>query len=626
MNRFSKIVALGLTLTASAALAGPADNSLVVGAGQEPRVLGGDFLNVISNQSIKVEIENYLFAPLMTLGLDSQPVAVQVTEVPTLANRRIRVTDVGGGKRRLEIDLTLKPNLRWSDGDALDTDDVAFLVEVAKTKGMALNNPDFWDRFTLRVRDKQNFTAVFEPAYYYDATLSMAGNFTAPSHIMRAEWERVKAAAAPLNPDRDAQRLNELYRNFFLQFSSNQAINAGRMVYSGPFRVTRWTSNSSIEMVRNPNYNAMTPQGGAGNYVQRVVYRIIQNTNSLLVAILGGGIDATSTVGISADQARSKQLTSRAAGRFDIWAIPGAIWEHIDVNKFTNVQRVRDLTLDDKRTRQALLHAINRDAWVQAFFDGAEPVAHTWIAPSNPLFNPNVARYPFNQARARELLAAVGWRPGPDGILQRTVDGRTVRFELEYVTTAGNAIRERTQQLFIEQWRQVGIAVRTANAPSAVVFADDFIQRGEEGKWLFFMFAWVSGLGEDGNLFQFRNLNTNAQLVPTKDNNYAGQNIGNWRNEEFDRLTSQGVIEFDEARRKQLFARAQEIWADELPALPLRFRSNFLVVRNGLVNYVAATYSGGNGYPAWNAWEIGWASRGAVKRWDQAQAGGIAIK
>ncbi len=624
MNRLNKFAVLGLTLLAGAALAGPADNSLVVGTSQEPRVLGGDFLNVISNQSIKVEIENYLFAPLIVQNLRAENEAVLATEVPTLQNRRLRVTDIGGGKRRLEIDITLKPNLRWSDGAPLTTDDFAFFFEVGKAKGMPLINPDYWERVNLRVRDRQNMTVIFEPAYYYDTYGSPMGY--APAHIMRAEWERVKAAAAPLNPDRDAQRLNELYRNFFQQFSSNQAINAGRMVYSGPFKVRRWVSNSSIELERNPNFTAIVPQGGADKYVQRVVYRVIQNTNSLLVAILGGGIDATSTVGITADQARSRQLTSRAAGRFDIWAIPGAIWEHIDINKFTNVQRVRDLTLDDKRTRQALLHAINREAWVQAFFDGTEPVSHTWVAPTNPLFNPNVKKYEYNPARARELLAQVGWRPGPDGILQRTVDGRTVRFELDWVTTAGQAIRERTQQLFIEQWRQVGIAVRTNNAPSAVVFADDFIQRAEEGKWLMFMFAWVSSLAEDGSLFQFKNLNTGAQQVPSKENNYAGQNIGNWRNDEFDRLTSQAVLEFDEARRKQLFARAQEIWAEELPALPLRFRSNFLVVRNGLVNYVASTYSGGNGYPGWNAWEIGWASRGAVKRHDQAQAGGIAIK
>lgn len=618
MKRLEKLAVLGLALS-GLALAGPADNSLVVGASQEPTVLGGDFLNVISNQAIKAEMENYLFAPLITLDLDSENTAVLVTEVPTTANRRIRSTDIGGGKRRLEIDLTLRNGLRWSDGDALDTDDIAFYYEVGKSKGMPVLNPDYWERVNLRVRDKQNFTVIFEPAYYYDTIGSPIAY--APVHRMGAEWNRVKAAVAPLDVDKDAQRINELYRNFFQQFSTPQAVNAGRMAYSGPFRATRWTANSAVEMTRNPNF-AIVPQGGADKYVQKVTYRFIQNTNSLLVAVLGGGIDVTSSVALSLDQARSPQLTSRAAGRFEVWSIPGSIWEHIDINKFTTVERVRELGLEDKRTRQAMLHALNREAWVQAFFAGAEPVSHAWITPTNPLYNPNVRKYDYNPARARELLAEMGWRPGSDGILTRTVGGKAVRFEIEYVTTAGNAIRERTQQLFAEQWRQVGIAVRINNAPSSVVFADDFSQRASEGRWTgMFMFAWISGLAEDGALFQNRNLNTGAISVPTKENNYAGQNIGGWRNDEFDRLTSQGVIEFDEARRKQLFARAQEIWADELPALPLRFRANPLVVRVGLVNYVASTYSGTNGYPAWNAHEIGWTSRGAVKTTDQAKYG-----
>ncbi|MER3452042.1 MAG: diguanylate phosphodiesterase, partial [Thermus sp.] len=70
----------------------------------------------------------------------------------------------------------------------------------------------------------------------------------------------------------------------------------------------------------------------------------------------------------------------------------------------------------------------------KAFFDGLQPVAHTWIAPVNPLHNPNLKKYPYDPKKAEELLAQMGWRKGPDGILQRTVGGRTVRFEIEYVT------------------------------------------------------------------------------------------------------------------------------------------------------------------------------------------------
>jgi len=616
MRKLGKLAVLGLTAM-GLALAGPQDNSLVIGASQEPRVLAGDFLSIISNQAIKSEIEGYLFAPFIGFNADSQNFPVLATEVPTQQNGRLRVTDIGGGKKRLEMDLTIRPDARWSDGKPITTEDVQFYFEVGKAKGMPVLNPDYWERVSLKVKDARNFTVIFESAYYYDTYGSPIGY--APKHIMGAEWEKVKAAARNLDPDKDAEKLNELYRNFFLKFSTPQALNRGAMVYSGPFKLKRWVPGNSVEMERNPNF-PIKPEGGESRYVQKVVYRFIQNTNSLLVAVIGGSIDATSSVSLTFDQARSRQLTSRAPGRFDIWFVPGAIWEHIDINKFENCQTVRDLGLNDKRTRQAILHALNREGLVKAFFDGLQPVAHTWIAPVNPLFNPNVRKYEFDLKKAEALLAEMGWRKGPDGILQRTVGGRTVRFEIEYVTTAGNAIRERTQQFFAEDLKKIGIAVKINNAPSAVVFADDYTQRASECKWTgMFEFAWVSNLQEDGGLFQYRNLNTGAIMVPTKENNYQGQNIGGWRNDEFDRLTSQAVLEFDEAKRKQLFARAQEIWAEELPALPLYFRANPYVVRKGLVNYVASAYAGGYGYPGWNAWEIGWESRGAVKKWDQAK-------
>ena len=616
MKHIGKLAVLVLTLS-GLALAGPGDNSLVIGASQEPKVLQGDFLSVISGQAIKAEVEQYLLAPLINVNLDSENEAVLVTEVPTLANKRLRFADLGQGKRRVEMDLTLKSGLKWSDGVVFSTDDVKFYYDVGKAKAMPVGNPDYWERVKLTVKDKLNFTVTFEPAYYYDTIGSPIGY--APAHIMKEEWAKTEAAAKSLDPDKDAEKLNELYRGFFLKFSTPQYLNTGRMPSMGAFKFSRWVPNSTLDLVRNPNF-AIVPQGGADKYVQKVSYRFIQNTNSLLVAIMGGGIDVTSSVALTFDQGRSKQLTSRAPGRFDIWFVPGAIWEHIDVNKFASVQTVKDLGLDDVRTRQAILYALNREGLVKAFFDGLQPVAHTWIAPVNALFNPNVQKYEYNPKKAEELLAAMGWKKGADGILTRTVGGRTVRFEIEFVTTAGAAVRERTQQFFAENLKTVGIAVKINNAPSSVVFSDEFILRASEGAWKgFFEFAWVSSLAEDGSLFQYKNLNTGAVQVPTKENNYAGQNVGGWKNDEFDRLTSAGVIEFDDAKRKVLFAQAQEIWAKEIPALPLYFRSNPYVVRKGLTNYVAAAYSGGNGYPGWNAWEIGWESRGAQKKYDQAK-------
>ncbi|RDI96250.1 peptide ABC transporter substrate-binding protein [Meiothermus sp. QL-1] len=610
-----KKVALSLWFLAGLALAGPQDNSLVIGAAQEPRALAGDVVNAISNQSIKFEIENFLFAPLVQTNRDLEIIPVVVTEVPTLQNGRVRFTNIRPGVRRLELDYTIRPDAVWSDGRPISTEDVALWFEMGKTKGVPSTAVDFFERATLRVRDGRNFTVVLEPAYFYDLEVNQV-NY-APNHIMRQEWERAKAAAAQTS---DAARQAEIFRNFFTQFSSPQFLNSGRMVYSGPFTLVRWVPGSSIEMQRNPRF-WIKPPGGEDKYVQRVVYRIIQNTNSLLVAILGGGIDAASSVSITFDQARSRQLLSRAPGRFEIWAVSTPFFEHIEINQFSNVQRVRDLMLDNVKTRQALIYAMNREGITKAFFDGLYTVAPTWVSPQNPMFNPNVTRYPYNPERARQLLAELGWRPGPDGILQRTVDGRTVRFELEWATTAGNAVRERIQQFVAENYRQVGIAVRVNNAPSAVLLSAQYRSRAQEGTWTGFLhFAFSMGQADDGVRSACRDDEGRVIYVPTRENGFRGLNFGGWCNEEFDRLRNQAAVEFDVNRRKQLFARMQEIWANEVAMIPLYFVADARVFRSGLVNYVSSTFAS-SAYPTIEPWLIGWQSRGAQKVYDQAKYG-----
>jgi peptide/nickel transport system substrate-binding protein len=110
------------------------------------------------------------------------------------------VKDIGGGKKRIEMDLTIRPDASWSDGKPITTEDVQFYFEVGKAKGMPVLNPDYWERVGLQVKDARNFTVIFEPAYYYDTYGSPIGY--APKHIMGAEWEKVKAAARAWTPIR----------------------------------------------------------------------------------------------------------------------------------------------------------------------------------------------------------------------------------------------------------------------------------------------------------------------------------------------------------------------------------------------------------------------------------------
>ncbi len=614
-NWLRQIGILAAVVLMGLAFAGPRDNSLVVGASQEPRVLG-DFWAFVTSQAIASEIENYLWAGLEFIDQDGNDQPYLATEVPTVENGRVKVTELGEGKKRIEIHYTLRDDIYWSDGHPITSKDVAFFYEVGKFPGAPVQDPSYWSRLGLKVLDDKNFVVSFEPAYFYDLVGSAIG--LAPEHVMRAEWEKTKAEIKKLDPKKDAAKITELFQGFVSKFATPKALNGGSLVYSGPFVLKRWTPNSALEMARNDKF-FITPPGGADKYVQRVVYRFIQDTNALLVAILGGSIDATSSVSLTFDQARAPQLTRRAKGRFDIWMVPGVIWEHAEVNKFKNVQTVSDLMLYKKETRQALAYAMNREGLVKAFFDGLQPVAHTWVHFQDPNYNPNVKKYPYDPEKAKKILAELGWKDSDgDGYLDRTVDGRKVTFEIEYVTTAGNRIRERTQVFFQNDLKKVGIKVKINNAPSSVVFSNDFFSKAYDGRWKgLFEFAWLFGIVDDASVFTCKDYITGDVYVPTPENNYSGVNFG-WCNDEFDKLRAQAMVEFDAAKRKKLWQRMQEIWAEELPAIPYYWRSSPYVMKKGLVNYIASTFHGSFGYPSTQAWLIGWEQNGAKKIYDQA--------
>ena len=611
MYRF--VMTLVLALTLGLAFAGPQDNSLAIGTAQEPVVLG-DLLVIVSSLAIESEIELWIFDGLYHINLDAELEPNMATEVATVDNGRMVITEIGEGEARVEMHLTLRDDLRWSDGHPITTADVAFAYEMSQSPGVPLRSPDYYSRLNVEVIDDLNFRVTLEPAQSSDLVQSPIS--VLPEHVMREAWDEAVQAVSALDPEVDAPRITEIYQGVITEFGSSSAINEGRMVYSGPFVPVRWTPGSALQFQRNPHY--FNHPENAEAYLQSVEYRIIGDTNALLFAIITGAVEVTSSVSIDFAQALSPQVTARAADRYDIWFVPSATWEHLEVNQFSHVQQVADLQLDDVRTRRALIHAMDREAMVDALFDGLQPVSHSNVAPFDRIYNPDVVQYDYDPELSTALLSELGWTPGADGILQRTTaDGRTVRFELEFVTTAGNAVRERQQQFIAEDLRQVGIDVRINNAPASVVFSADFLDRAYDGAWTgLVMFAWVSS--------QASTLNAALYLcdhAPTPANNYSGQNLAGGCVPEYDELREQAVRNLDPEAALPYYQDMQRIFAENLYAIPLLNRSNPYVVSQGLVNFVSSTFNNGHGYPPSRPELVGWDQNGAEKVFDQADYG-----
>jgi peptide/nickel transport system substrate-binding protein len=302
----------------------------------------------------------------------------------------------------------------------------------------------------------------------------------------------------------------------------------------------------------NPTWWGEKPQ------IKRIVVKTIENTSALEANLLSGAIDyIAGEAGLSLDEAVTFEQRHKDA--YDVLYKPVLFFEHVTPNH-------DNPALGDKRVRQALLYALDREALSQQLFGGRQVVADTNVSPLDWIHTDEVRKYHHDPAQAAVLLNAAGWTLGSDG-RRHDAAGKALAFEL--MTTAGERTRELVEQVLQSQWKAIGVDVRIKNEPARVLFGETISKRKFTGLTLF---AWLSS-PENVPITTLH-----STMVPAEANGWAGQNYANYRNPELDDLMNCIEIELDRNKREQMWHKLQAIYAEDLPDLPLYFRSQAFIM------------------------------------------------
>jgi peptide/nickel transport system substrate-binding protein len=234
---------------------------------------------------------------------------------------------------------------------------------------------------------------------------------------------------------------------------------------------------------------------------------------------------------------------------------PGLFYEHIDLNLDNPI-------LADKRVRKALIMGLDRAALSQQLFEGRQPVAHTSVNPLDWVYAEDVPHYEEDLEAAAALLDEAGWSEMRGGI-RHNAQGQPLFLEL--MTTSGNRTRELVEQVLQSQWQRLGIEVRIRNQPARVLFGETLTKRKFSGA---VMFGWISSPEN------VPRTTLHSEEIPTEENGWSGQNHPGFSNPEMDQLIEAIEVELDRGKRAKMWHRLQEIYAEELPVLPLYFRSD----------------------------------------------------
>ncbi len=517
---------------------------------QEP-----DGLNpIFTTMSASSEIIGLIFKPMVYILPDGKPLPVLVEDIPTFENGGVELLPNGKSKK-MRITWRFKKDLIWEDGKPLGPDDVIFAWKVilhdkVQTPSRDLEKriesmeKDPNDPYKLIVTWKENY------AYYFK------GHQILPKHILNQDFKK--------HPER--LHLHPYNR---------------KPIGNGPFRIIEWKTGDYIYLKRNENYSKSINQPAKLDYVW---YQFVGNTNSMIVSMLSGYVDAISPTGLSFDQAL--EFDKLYGKKYKTYFQDGITWEHIDCN-------LEDPILQNNKVRQALLYAINRDNLVKYLFYNKQSVAHSWLPPNHPGYLQNIRKYPYNPKKAIELLKQAGWdRVNGDGV---RINKNNIPLNLTLMTTAGNKLRERVQIAIKNDLDDVGINLIINKNQNAVAFFGETVLKRIHTQLT--MYAWTMSPISDGEEMW------TSHNIPTEKNNWSGQNYTTYRNIEIDDLHKLIPTILDKTQRNMLFHKQQRIWIQDIPSIPLYFRKEVSITRKNFMNWKST----GTELPiTWNCeeWEL----------------------
>jgi peptide/nickel transport system substrate-binding protein len=190
-----------------------------------------------------------------------------------------------------------------------------------------------------------------------------------------------------------------------------------------------------------------------------------------------------------------------------------------------------------------------------------------WMAP-----NPMPAPYKQDLGKAEDLLAQAGWTDTDnDGILDKVIDGKRVKFEFSLQYGSGAKVAERICGMVAENLKQIGISCNVKPTEFTVLQAD-----AKKHNFDAMCAGWGSGADPDDS----------DNLWTTKALKNGGRNYVQYSNPKVDELFEAGKREFDRAKRADIYRQIEMILWEDQPYTWLYYRSSMYAFNKSLRGYM----------------------------------------
>jgi peptide/nickel transport system substrate-binding protein len=304
---------------------------------------------------------------------------------------------------------------------------------------------------------------------------------------------------------------------------------------TGPFKFESYTEDQEVVLTSFDEYFEGAPS------IKRLSVRIIPDNSTRESELLKGSVDLAINADFDPPTVESLQ---RAPG-IKTEITDGTNITHLGVN-------LQDPILKDRRVRQALAYAIDRESIIRDVLRGQASPARSILPPNQWAYEPNVADYKYDPDRAKRLLAEAG-KSG-------------LKLSLK---TSPVSVSRKIGEAIQEQLRRVGIDIELQSLERQKLTQDM-----TEGNFQLYLNILVGG---NQNPDIFRLVYGSGAIPPN------GQNRSRYVNPQVDKLLDEARTATRE-RSKEIFSQVQKILAEDLPQIYLWYPATVVIYRDRISN------------------------------------------
>lgn len=475
----------------------------------------------------------------------------------------------------------LRKNLRWSDGAPLTADDVIFTWNDVIYNPKIVNpirDSCIIDGKKFKITKVDDLTIQVEtPVVYAPFLENFGGVDIVPKHI-----------------------LEQYVTNG--TFDSAYSVNTKPedIVGSGPYRLKEYKPAQYTILERNPYFLEVDTNGTRLPYLDNIIFTVVPDFDTVALRVLSGEADVDDRVR-PMDYDRFKAAADQGKIRL---LDPGVSLDTIFLcfNENTNMDAKTGQPLvnpnklkwfRDQKFRQAVSYAINRDAMIEAAYAGGAVPLYGFDTPGDKKwFNPNIQTYPYNPAKALELLKEIGIEKRNGNNFLTDSNGNKIEFVLNANT--GSSVAEKCCVLAQNDLKKLGMNV--IYQPIEFNSLIDKIYNACDYECAFTVLGSGSVVDPSGAMNVLKSSGFTHVWFPREKTPST-----DWE-ARIDALMDEQLNTLDEKERKKDYDEVQQIMAEQQPLIFTVAPIYYAAIRPDIANVRPTAYGGY--VTTWNAEEL----------------------